>query len=69
MTCSDLVNEIEVSRQIERDIKVETGMDVDTVTGVLLDGGVGNIYAHGKAKEALRDRRKSIVNALAEKGC
>jgi len=69
MSCQDLAMEMAKTEEYEAQIKQEGKLDIDTVTGVLIDGGLRNAFAHDDAKRDLERRRESIGLAISAKDC
>lgn len=69
MTCEDLVRASAEADEYEAEIRQELSMDMDTVTGILIDGGIRNSIAHDNAEEDLERRRSSIALAASAKSC
>lgn len=69
MTCADLAKEVRRSNEFARQIKAESEINWDTVTGVLLDAGVGNRYQRDVAARDLYFRRKGLAETWRDKNC
>jgi len=69
MTCEDLAEASAEADLVEVEIKRKARVDVDAITGVLIDGGIRNALAHDESKKELKRRRSSIDLARAAKGC
>ncbi len=60
MTCEDLAEASAEADLVEVEIKRKARVDVDAITGVLIDGGIRNALAHDESKKELKRRRSSI---------
>jgi len=69
MSCKDLKLELIEAEEIERKINETGEFDGKTVLGFLGDFGIGNAMAKSEAKQAVIDRKRSIQDAMAQKGC
>lgn len=69
LNCRELAFELQENDELAVSINDEAKTDLRSVGAFLVDFGIGNAMAKGRAEEAFAERRASITAAMAEKGC
>lgn len=69
LSCRELALDLAEVDAIALQIQEEAKVDARSVGAFLVDFGIGNSMAKGKAEEALAARRASITSAMAGKNC